>query len=254
MLLLDSVSYQYPNAEKNSLTNVSFTLEKGKILSIIGPNGSGKSTLLSVISGFLKPKSGSVLIHKESVHQIKNKHATKIAYLQQFERFPYQYSVLEYLVLARAPHLDFFASPKKEDYEIALDSLHKTNAIKLKDRHIDELSGGELSLVRIARALTQEAEIILMDESVGMLDPANAMIVSTLIRTLANTGMSMLISTHDPVFALHCADFTLALKNGISIAFGKSNIAQDAQILSEVFSLPYYKRTIVSPYANDLLL
>ncbi len=238
MLVLESVSYRYENAEVDALREFSLTARKGEITALLGANGSGKSTALGIAASWLKPASG------------RYERNGMIAYLSQSERLAFSFTCLEYVCFGRAPHLSYFSLPSRADRKLAEDALRRVNMIEHADRRITAISGGELQLVRIARALVQEADWLLLDEPGDMLDPAHIATVGSLLRELSGEGRGILFSTHDIAFALAHADRAGLIKKGRMEAFGDTAEILTTERLSALYGHPFVLASVPVPYTG----
>ncbi len=206
MIQVDNLSFSYP--DRRVLKDISFTLEEGKVLSILGPNGVGKTTLLKILSGLNRNFTGSVSSIKE------------IAYVPQIFSSTVNYTVFNMVLMGRASHVSLFSSPGKEDREKACSALEKAGIEDISGRNFSDISGGEKQLVIIARALASGADVLLLDEPTSDLDLKNQGQVLKLIKELSGKyRFSVIFSTHDPSHALAVSDQVLFLgKNGKSLS------------------------------------
>lgn len=193
------------------LENVNFSLENGEILAIMGPNGIGKTTLLKCLMGILTWKSGRSLIDgSNSMAQRK-----KIGYVPQAHRFSFPYSVRDMVVFGRAKYLSLFASPDAEDYAVADKALEEVGITHLRDRLVSQLSGGQLQMVLIARALAGQPRLLILDEPEAHLDFCNQFTILQIITRLSKEkGIACVMNTHYPNHALRVADHVLLLNGG----------------------------------------
>ena len=199
---------------------VSFTLEQGETLALLGGNGSGKTTLLRTLLGLLPPLAGSVEIGGERVSAMSSaERARRIAYVPQQHLPAYGFRVVDVVLMGRASRLSVFARPGRADREIALQSLATLGITPLAPRSVTELSGGERQLVLIARALAQQADIVLLDEPTASLDFGNRVRVLRELDRLRGQGLTIVFSTHEPDHALMHADRALLLQGGRPLAF-----------------------------------
>jgi iron complex transport system ATP-binding protein len=162
-----------------------------------------------------------------------------VAFLPQLERMSFALSALEYALLGRAPRLGAFAQPTKADEDTAYRALEGAGAADLADRRVNELSGGELQLVRIARCLAQDTPAIVMDEPTSMLDPAHARMVADAMRALAASGRTLVFSTHDAAFAAYAADEVSLMRGGEDLFRGPVAEALEAGRLASCFGVPF---------------
>lgn len=234
---------------KVALDDVTFTVEKGCLAGLVGPNGSGKSTLLKVIMGLKKPLSGEVAV---SGQEVKVGHSS-IGYAPQAELVDWSFpvTVLDVVIMGRYGKIGLVRRPGKADREIALHSLERVNLADLRERRVGELSGGQQRRVLIARALAQEADLLLLDEPLAGLDAAAQHDLLRLLEDLRKEDRTMFVATHD----LSCvaSDFDHAvLLNQRVVAFGRPKDVFTAELLSEAFDrhllvLPGGERTLVGP-------
>ncbi|MGM0771717.1 MAG: ABC transporter ATP-binding protein [Halobacteriota archaeon] len=198
ILRVENASYSY-DGKNNVFENISFSLKKGETLCILGPNGIGKSTLIKCLSNVLNLSNGNAYIQDRDVSSMsRTEIAKKVGYVPQSDHSVFPFSVLDFVMLGRAPHLSLFSSPKEKDLRIGENAITKVGISHLMDSPVTEISGGEKQLVLIARALAQEPEILLLDEPTSHLDFGNQVRVLNLIDTLASQGTSVIMSTHFP--------------------------------------------------------
>ncbi|HPQ70572.1 MAG TPA: ABC transporter ATP-binding protein [bacterium] len=194
------------------LSDVSFTLDQGRIMCVLGVNGAGKSTLLKCLNRILKPQRGSVLVNEENLMRLsQNKVARRMGYVPQ--RHPDSgLTVFETVLMGRKPHIRWGMGTK--DYDAAEDTVRQLGLGHLAMRRVTNLSGGELQKVVIARALAQSPEILLLDEPTSNLDLKNQLEVMGIIREIVKTrGLSAVIAIHDLNMAARFADSFLFLKD-----------------------------------------
>jgi iron complex transport system ATP-binding protein len=204
------------------LKGYSLNAEKGEIVYVLGPNGFGKSTLFRCIMGQLKPTSGSILVEGKPISgYTAQKLAKTVAYIPQSCTPTFNYSVRQIAAMGRTAHLSLFASPSARDYQITDNALEKFGIGNIADCGICEISGGEQQLDLIVRALVQEAKILIMDEPTSSLDYGNQIRVQLLMHSLAHEGMLVLMSSHNPQYAIHFAGKVSAIFDGRCIAFSK---------------------------------
>jgi len=247
-LALRGASFRWPDG-KLALSEAEIELRGGRVIALLGPNGAGKSTLLGLASGRLAPSSGSAELEGKPLRAWDAAaRARNVALLPQFERLPFNYSVRDFVLLGRAPHVGLLALPSALDEAKAAEAIEELGLEALADRGVTELSGGELQLVRIARCLAQEALYLLLDEPTSMLDPAHARSVAEAMRGLAASGRGLLFSTHDPALALFAADEALLLRNGRTVARGPVSTIVSPAALSEAFGVAFAQRPLPSAY------
>lgn len=231
-----NVSFAY-DSEKTVLNNVTFSIEKGQLISLIGPNGVGKSTLLNCIAGLIKPDSGVIELNEKCISTMSAKTiAQNIAYVPQKNATSFDYSVKDFVVMGRTAQMSVLSVPSRNDYIKAQEALERLGVEHLSERSITKLSGGEQQKVCIARALVQEPKLIIMDEPTSALDYGNQMKVLKLIRELASLDYAVLFTTHNPDHSLILKSDVAILKNGGFLEFGKYSDILTQEKLSEVYN------------------
>lgn len=221
-LEIRNVTFGYGKAP--ILKDISFSVADNSVVTILGPNGVGKTTLLKCVMGFLKPRGGEVLLGGKPVGEYSNKEFwQRISYVPQAKKSVFSYRVLDAVVMGLNANQNFFATPKQDDYEKAADVINSVGAAKLTDKYCNELSGGELQLVLIARALVSEPELLILDEPESNLDMKNQLCVLNIIEKISrNLRTSCLINTHFPNHALKISNQTLLLGYGNKKLFGNT--------------------------------
>lgn len=235
-LEIRNLSFAYEGHEV--LRDVSFGLEKGEFLSVLGPNGVGKSTLFRCILGRLNGYSGVILSDGDDLKDLPRREAARrMAYIPQIHRPSFSYTVLDTVLMGTARQLSPFAQPGRTQVEQAMKALERVGAAHLSSRDFTRLSGGEQQLVLLARALAQQAEILIMDEPTSALDYGNQLRVLQLVRELAGEGYGVLLSTHNPQHALTFATRTLALCDGRVAAQGRPEDVLTPQLMSRLYGV-----------------
>ena len=237
VLSIDGVNCSYGSVDV--LKDVSFSVESGEFLGILGPNGSGKTTLLKSISRVLKPKKGAILIDDSDIYQMKTVDVAKqLAVVPQETPVSFDFTALEIVLMGRNPHMTRFKMENKNDLEVAKKSMQLTRTWEFADRPVTELSGGERQRVIIARALTQEPQILLLDEPTTHLDISNQLEIMDLIKQLSKTKKMLIVAVfHDFNLAARYCDSIILLKNGEIVAIGKSEGTLTSENVKKVFSV-----------------
>jgi iron complex transport system ATP-binding protein len=208
----------------------------GGIHGIIGPNGSGKSTLLKNLCRIWQPQSGRVLIDGQDYQRIGRKALSRLVTLvQQDTRVDFSISVTDFIAMGRHPHLQRLQGLRQRDMDIVEDALQLTETDQLRDRWVNELSGGEGQLVNIARALATEAPLILLDEPTSALDIRHKLDIMKLLTALRNGGKTILISIHDLELARRYCDTVTMLDQGKVYFHGPTLEAFAQERIKEVF-------------------
>jgi iron complex transport system ATP-binding protein len=219
---------------------VGFTLEEGDWLGLIGPNGAGKTTILKAVGG-LVPYAGSIRLQGDEVAGLRRREvARRVAVVPQIPVIPPDTSVLEYVVLGRTPHLGYAGSPGRRDVRAARSALARLDGAHLVDRRLGSLSGGERQRAVLARAVAQDASLLLLDEPTSALDVGAQQQVLELVASLrAEAGLTVLSAMHDLTHAGQYADRLLLLDGGREQASGTPH-----QVLTEELILRYFGASV----------
>lgn len=195
---------------------ISIAVKQGESLGIIGPNGSGKTTLLRLATRVLHPKSGLIYFKGRNIFQMNLKEfCRKIAFVSQDISTNFSFTVAEIVLMGRIPHLKRLQFEAKKDIAIAEEALALTDLLSLRDKRIDELSAGERQRVIIARALTQEPELLFLDEPTSHLDIGHQIQILDLLRKLnRHSGLTIVMILHDLNLAGAYCNRIALLNNG----------------------------------------
>ena len=219
-------------------SDVSLTLSSGEVLCLLGPNGSGKTTLFKTLLGLLAPQGGSILIDGTDARQRRRDEIARlVSYVPQAHAAFFPFTVREVVLMGRTAHLGVFSSPSRHDREIAQAAIERMRLAKLSDSIYTRISGGERQLTLIARALAQEARVVVMDEPTANLDFGNQVRVLEHIQSLAQAGMGVLLSTHDPDQAFVCADRVAMLHEGRLARLGAPGEVITAESLKQIYGV-----------------
>ncbi len=234
ILSVRGLAFKYTS--RSVLKDINFSVEKGECAALLGTNGAGKSTLLKCIDRILKAQYGTALIEKNEIFKLSPiKLAQRVGYVSQ-QQTSVRTTVFDSVLLGRKPYIKWNAS--KEDISIANMAIE---ALELEDyslRFLDELSGGELQKVVIARAIAQKPEILLLDEPTSNLDLKNQLEVIRIINRIVKTqGIAAVMIVHDLNLAIRFADKFIMLKDGTIFAAGGRKIMTSENI-ERVYSVP----------------
>ena len=214
------------------LSDVSATVERGEWVTVIGPNGAGKTTLLRAFGGLLT-FAGQVLVEGRAVQgSTRRQLARQIALVPQQPQTPSELTVAEYVLLGRTPHIGYFASETRTDRLAAERAMARLGLRQFTDRVLGSLSGGELQRVVLARALAQEAPILLLDEPTSALDLGRQQVALELLDELRrDSELTVLSAMHDLSLAGQYADRLLLLDGGRLVAQGKPSAVLSEDVI-----------------------
>lgn len=223
--------------------DINFSLAKGEILAILGPNGAGKTTLLKCITGLHTWKKGETKIDGKSLHTIDSRNLWKeIGYVPQAGKMVFGFSVEEVVVMGRAPFISTISKPKKEDYDRAHVALREVGIEHLAKKSCNEISGGELQLVLIARTLVSEPKVLILDEPESHLDVQKQVtILETIKRLSKEHHISCIINTHYPNHAFYLADQVLMIAKGKDPLNGTVQEVMTEKRMQEYFDIDLKK-------------
>lgn len=224
---------------KPVIFGISLEVESGEVVCLLGANGSGKTTLFKTILGLLRPISGRVCVDGEDIaHWPRQRLAKTLGYVPQAHTPPFAYCVRDVVLMARSVYSGPFSSPGKRDIVIADEALDRLGILRMADERYTELSGGERQLVLIARALAQQARILVLDEPTSNLDFGNQMRVLRHVKELADSGLGLLLTTHFPNFAFLCASRVALMKKGRILAMDRPENTLTQVSLEEAYETP----------------
>lgn len=245
-LVVDGVSCGY--GETPVLSGLSFEVRPGEVCCVLGPNGVGKTTLFKSVLGTLPLLGGSVLIEGADIAGLTRRQiARKVGYVPQAHTPPFPFTVLDVVEMGRTAHLSALQAPSPADRELALQALNTLGIAHLHDRLYTQISGGERQMVLIARALAQQAALLVMDEPTASLDFGNQVRVLGHVRRLAEAGLSVLMTTHAPDHVFWCADRVVAVLGGSrSVAGAPADVVND-ELLGELYGIRAHVTQAESP-------
>ena len=197
------------------MEDVSFKASPGELVGLIGPNGCGKSTIIKALSHVINPETGKVLVDRREISRIPRKElACLVGVVPQLPLLPSTFTAFEIVLMGRNPHMGLFQSESRRDQEMAWDAMLRTGTEPLANRWINELSGGEIQCVLIARVLVQETKAILLDEPTANLDIGRQREILELIRKLCTeSSLTVLAAIHDLNLAAQYCDRLLLINN-----------------------------------------
>lgn len=225
------------------LDDISFALERGRLLAVVGPNGAGKSSLLKCVGQIYKNYSGCVLLENVPLSETPRKNlARRIAWVHQNVAVSLSATVREFAEMSRYPWQKAFSGMSGHDKEIVADSLALAGVGELAERELKSLSGGERQRALIASALAQETDILFLDEPMSFLDYRHQVETLELIQRInRERGMTIILITHDINLALRGADEILALKKGRLAWYGNRGGLLQEGLLNKVFDTEFVR-------------
>lgn len=218
---------------------VSLGLRPGEVVALLGPNGGGKTTLLKTLLGLLPAQGGALTLQDRPLAEWPlPDRARMLGYVPQGQASTFGFSARQMVLMGRTAHQGLLARPGARDLAVADAALQRLGIAHLADRSVHRMSGGERQLVLIARALAQEPRAVLLDEPTASLDFGNQGLVMAAIGALAQQGLAVLFSTHDPNQALRCAHTALLLREGRVLAQGPVDAVVTAEQLGALYGAP----------------
>jgi iron complex transport system ATP-binding protein len=261
MLEIDSIQVNY--GSQAVLKDVSLSVQAGQILALIGPNGAGKTTLLRAISGFQPLRSGNIRVSGQDITAVKpEQRARLLAVVPQARNLPPDFTVYETVLLGRTPHLNWSGKTSPQDLTATQQALELTQLAPFAHRAVGDLSGGEQQRVLVARALAQQAPLVLLDEPTTHLDlQYQSSLLNLLRRLVLEQDLAVLMVLHDINLASLYADQVALLVAGKVCAVGKpadvvtvENLHRAYRIPIEVIQHPVYGTPLVLPDGRNEIL
>lgn len=237
MLDIRALSFAY--GENKVLDNIDFSAGAGEFVAVLGPNGVGKSTFFRCILGLLRSYEGTVEIGGKEVRSVPRRELARLAaYIPQSSDPVFDYTVLDAVLMGTAGTLDALRTPGREQIERAKKAMADVGIYELRDHGIGRISGGERQLVLIARALAQNARLLVMDEPAANLDYGNQYRILEQFRRLTEQGYTVLLSTHNPDHALRFASHILALQGPGEYVTGTTAAVMNEEFLEKTYHIP----------------
>ncbi len=226
----------YPGKEVGR--DIDIEVRPGEVLCLLGPNGSGKTTLFKTLLGLIPARAGEVRFGDAQLGELSRAAvAQRVSYVPQAHAAHFPFLVADMVTMGRTAHLGLFDRPTREDRERARAALAELGIGALADTEYTRISGGQRQLVLIARALAQDAPVIVLDEPTASLDFGNQVLVLQRVRQLAEQGLAVVLSTHDPDHALGIASRVAFLNDGRLIATGSPREVLTSERLETVYGV-----------------
>ncbi len=234
ILEVDGVAFDYRS--RAVIRDIRFNVQPNEVLAILGPNGVGKTTLLKCMNAILKPRLGAILVEGEDVLKLDQMEiARRLGYVPQRSETG-RLTAFDAILLGRRPHIRWNVSER--DIRIVEAAIKRLNLGDLALRYIDEMSGGELQKVSVARALVQEPRVLLLDEPTSNLDLKNQIEILTIVReAVSGHDVSAVMTMHDLNLAIRYSDKFIFLKDGVIHAAGGEEVVT-AEIIEAVYGVP----------------
>lgn len=239
VLKVENLSFSYD--KKEILRNLNFSLNSGETLGILGKNGIGKSTFLKIILGILKTNRGKILIDNNDISLLDNKSRAKLTgYVPQSEKIAFSFKVKDMILMGINANIGIFQRPSKSDKKRVEEVADIVGVSDFLNLDVDELSGGMLQLVLIARSLVLNPKILIMDEPTSYLDVFHQNAILNLIKRLnIEYKMCIIFTSHYPDHTLAVADKTLLLNGIDGYKFGSTSEILTGKNLSELFNIDF---------------
>jgi iron complex transport system ATP-binding protein len=238
-LHFDAVTATYRGRTSPAIQGVTFTATPGRITAVVGPNGSGKSTLVRALLRRMPLQAGRIVVGDDDVGTLSPRtFAQRVAVVSQREEPALSLGVREFVGLGRFAHRGAFGAMSESDTAAVHRALERVGSDDADSRRTDELSGGEWQRVRIARALAQEASVLVLDEPTTFLDIAHEMAVFELLDGLAADGCTVLLVSHQLNLVARFASHIVLLDEGRIAAAGNADAVMRGEILEQVYQWP----------------
>ena len=235
-MLLEVRDLHVGYGSKEIVHGATFSAERGEFVCIIGANGCGKTTTLKCMLGLLPPFSGTVHVDgHDTLGMTEKERARHFAYIPQAHTPPFPYSVGDVVMMGRTPYINTLSHVTYEDRAVAYDAMALLGIEGLAAQTYTELSGGQQQLVLIARALSQQTDVLVMDEPTASLDFGNQQMVLRQMKNLTRSGTSVVMVTHDPDHALFCADKVVVMHEGRILAEGAPDDVMTDECLHTIY-------------------
>jgi len=237
ILRIENGSFAYKGGPQ-ILKDINIEVGTGEILAVLGPNGAGKTTLLRCMTDMLRWESGRSLLDGEDIRTMPAQTLwRRMAYVPQARSAATSYTAFQTVLLGRSARIGAFSSPKEEDMAVAERVMKRLGIWELADKPCHAVSGGELQMVLIARAMAAEPEVLVLDEPESNLDFRNQLVVLDAMTSLAAEGVACVFNTHYPAHALQRADKSLLLTKGGMSIYGPTKFVVSEDDIRSIFGV-----------------
>jgi len=238
LMSVENLAFRYAGGGRR-LEHLNFTVASGEIFCVLGPSGAGKTTLIRCIIGSLPPSSGRVFFEGKAAHRMTSRQfASHVAHVPQSAKSAFGRRVLDTVLMGRRAHFSMFKRPGTRDRDIAEHALGRVGIGHLAGREVSTICSGERQLCLLARAIAQEAPVLVMDEPAASLDVSDEVRILETISGLARDGYAILMATHHPDHALLVGTKVMALRRGSVFGIGKPDQLLTSAMLSALFDAP----------------
>jgi iron complex transport system ATP-binding protein len=239
LLSFQQVHFRYFSQNELVYRDLSLDITHGSITALLGPNGAGKTTLLYLALGWLKPTRGKIFLNGRPLTTYSRRELGQwMGLVPQSEYISFDFSLLEYVLLGRAPYLSPLEKPREQDMMIAKEALERVGLSGSLNRSVLKLSGGEKQLLLTARALAQQPRLLLLDEPTSHLDLSNKVRLIHLLKSLSESGVTILFTTHEPDFVSAIATHLVLIRDGGIQDQGEIQDIFNSEKLSRLYQLP----------------
>ncbi len=237
--LLDVQNISFSYGKNKILDNISFSAERGEFISVIGRNGCGKTTLFKILSSALKYNSGNIKINNIEISSMKpSQRASLIAIVQQSESTDFPFTCYEVIKMGLNPYQDIFGRITSEQQSEIIEAMKMTDTFEFADKHITDISGGELQRVLIARAIVQKPDIMLLDEAMSDLDVNAKLNITELLKNLSQKNNFTVISiNHDHNSVYRFSSRVIVIDEGKIYSDGTPDTVFTPQMFKDVFKV-----------------
>jgi len=236
--VLEARSLSIGYGSRTVASRIDLAVSRGEVLCLLGPNGAGKTTLFKTLLGLIPALGGEVEVGgKPLASHSRAELARAMAYVPQAQVMEFAYSVLDLVLMGRTAHLGPFAAPGVRDHERARAALADLGILELQHADANRISGGQRQLCLVARALAQDAPLLVMDEPTASLDLGNRLLVLDRVRRLSEQGFGIVFSTHDPDQARELATRVAVIADGGLAAYGTPAETLTGERLSAVYGV-----------------
>ena len=247
-LSVENGGFAYRKSGPAIFEDINFSVDSGEILAILGPNGAGKTTLLRCVTGMLKWSRGQSLLDGKPIRELRPSELwSRMAYVPQARGAATAYTAFETVLLGRSSRLNAFATPGKTDVDKARQVMEELGITGLAEKKCSAMSGGELQMVLIARALAAEPKVLILDEPESNLDFKNQLVVLDAMTKLAGEGMTCVFNTHYPAHALQRSSKALLLSKGGEYRFGSTASVVTEEAIRKAFGVEAVIGTVETP-------